>query len=178
MKVFAEIITVGDELLIGQVVDTNSAWMGKQLNQHGIGVKRITSIRDQADEITAAVDAALKEVDIVLVTGGLGPTKDDITKLSLCRYFKTELVFDEAVYQNIKRILAGRIPMNQQNKSMAYVPKNCTVIQNPVGSASISWFDWQGKVLVSMPGVPQEMKAVMEQEVLPRLSQRFDTDYI
>ena len=149
MKIFAEIITVGDELLIGQVVDTNSAWMGKKLNQFGIAVNRITSVRDDSKEITEAVNSALKRVDIVLMTGGLGPTKDDITKTTLCQYFNTELVFDEAVYKNIKRILAGRIPMNEQNKSMAYVPKSCTVIPNHVGSASISWFDHQGKVLVS-----------------------------
>lgn len=178
MKIFAEIITVGDELLIGQVVDTNSAWMGKKLNQFGIAVNRITSVRDDSKEITEAVNSALKRVDIVLITGGLGPTKDDITKTTLCQYFNTELVFDEAVYKNIKRILAGRIPMNEQNKSMAYVPKSCTVIPNHVGSASISWFDHQGKVLVSMPGVPDEMKTAMEQEILPRLNKKFDTDFI
>ena len=178
MKVLAEIITVGDELLIGQVIDSNSAWMGQKLNQNGIAVNRITSVSDRAEEIVDAIDSALQRVDIVLLTGGLGPTKDDITKVTLCKYFKTELVFDEAVYKNIERILAGRIPMNEQNKSMAYVPKGCTVINNSVGSASISWFDYNGKVLVSMPGVPQEMKAVMTEEILPRLNKQFATDFI
>lgn len=178
MKIFAEIITVGDELLIGQVVDTNSAWIGKELNKIGVNVKQITSVRDQAEEITEAIDNALKRVDIVLMTGGLGPTKDDITKVTLCEYFNTELVFDAEVFKNVERILAGKIPMNKLNRGLAYVPKGCTVIPNSVGSASISWFDHQGKVLVSMPGVPQEMKAAMSESILPRLSEKFETDFI
>ena len=154
---FAEIITIGDELLIGQVVDTNSAWMGQELNKIGIEVLRIVSIRDREEEIMEAVDNAMKRVNIVLVTGGLGPTKDDITKQTLCKYFHTELIFSEEVFENVKRVLAGKIPMNALNKSQAMVPKDCTVINNPVGSASVSWFEKEGKVLVSMPGVPQEM---------------------
>lgn len=175
---FAEIITVGDELLIGQVTDTNSAWMGRELNKAGIEVIRRTSVRDRADEITEAVDAAMKRVDIVLMTGGLGPTKDDITKQTLCDYFHTKLVFSEAVFENVKRVLGGRIPMNALNKSQAMVPENCLVINNRVGSASVSWFERDGKVLVSMPGVPQEMTTVMSEEVIPRLRRRFRTDVI
>ncbi len=175
---FAEIITIGDELLIGQVVDTNSAWMGQELNKIGIEVLRVVSIRDREDEIMEAIDTALRRVNVVLVTGGLGPTKDDITKQTLCKYFRTELVFNEEVFQNIKRVLAGKIPMNALNKSQAMVPKECTVINNPVGSASVSWFEKDGKVLVSMPGVPQEMKAVMKESVLPKLHERFHTDVI
>ena len=175
---FAEIITIGDELLIGQVIDTNSAWMGRELNKVGIEVIRIVSVRDRAEEITEAVDDAMKRVDIVLVTGGLGPTKDDITKQTLCAYFGTELVFSEEVFENVKRVLAGRIPMNALNKSQAMVPKDCIVINNRVGSASVSWFEKDGKVLVSMPGVPQEMTTVMSEEVIPRLRERFDTDVI
>ncbi|GFZ42226.1 competence/damage-inducible protein A [Bacteroides nordii] len=175
---FAEIITIGDELLIGQVTDTNSAWMGRELNKVGIEVIRVVSVRDCADEITEAVDDALNRVDIVLMTGGLGPTKDDITKQTLCAYFDTELVFSEEVFENIKRVLASKIPMNALNKSQAMVPKDCLVINNRVGSASVSWFEKNGKVLVSMPGVPQEMITVMSEEVIPRLRKKFDTDVI
>ena len=175
---FAEIITIGDELLIGQVVDTNSAWMGQELNKIGIEVLRIVSIRDREEEIMEAVDNAMKRVKIVLVTGGLGPTKDDITKQTLCKYFHTELIFSEEVFENVKRVLAGKIPMNALNKSQAMVPKDCTVINNPVGSASVSWFEKDNKVLVSMPGVPQEMTAVMTESVLPKLREKFQTDVI
>ncbi|WP_291584807.1 competence/damage-inducible protein A [Bacteroides sp.] len=175
---FAEIITIGDELLIGQVTDTNSAWMGRELNKVGIEVIRVVSVRDRADEITEAVDDAMNRADIVLMTGGLGPTKDDITKQTLCAYFDTELVFSEEVFENIKRVLASKIPMNALNKSQAMVPKDCLVINNRVGSASVSWFEKNGKVLVSMPGVPQEMITVMSEEVIPRLRKKFDTDVI
>ncbi len=120
----------------------------------------------------------MKRVNIVLVTGGLGPTKDDITKQTLCKFFHTELIFSEEVFENVKRVLAGKIPMNALNKSQAMVPKDCTVINNPVGSASVSWFERDGKVLVSMPGVPQEMTVVMTESVLPKLHERFHTDVI
>ena len=175
---FAEIITIGDELLIGQVVDTNSAWMGRELNKIGIEVLRIVSVRDREEEILEAIDNAMKRVNIVLVTGGLGPTKDDITKQTLCKYFHTQLVFNEEVFENVKRVLAGKIPMNALNRSQAMVPESCTVINNPVGSASVSWFEEDGKVLVSMPGVPQEMTTVMSESVLPMLHKRFQTDVI
>ena len=175
---FAEIITIGDELLIGQVIDTNSAWMGQELNKIGIEVLRVVSVRDREEEILEAIDNAMERVNIVLVTGGLGPTKDDITKQTLCKYFHTQLVFSEEVFENVKRVLAGKIPMNALNKSQAMVPENCTVINNPVGSASVSWFEKDGKVLVSMPGVPQEMTAVMTGSVLPKLHERFQTDVI
>ena len=175
---FAELITIGDERLIGQVVDTNSAWMGRELNNIGIEVLRIVSVRDREEEILEAIDNAMKRVNIVLVTGGLGPTKDDITKQTLCKYFNTELIFSEEVFENVKRVLAGKIPMNKLNKGQAMVPKNCTVINNPVGSASVSWFERDGKVLVSMPGVPQEMTTVMAESVLPKLHERFQTDVI
>lgn len=170
---FVEIITIGDELLIGQVVDTNSAWMGKELNKAGFEVIRVTSVRDREEEILEVVDSALKRANIVLMTGGLGPTKDDITKHTLCKYFHTELVFNEMVFENIKRILANRITLNPLNKDQALVPKDCVVINNRVGTASISWFERDGRVLVSMPGVPQEMKTNMTNEILPRLRSQF-----
>lgn len=134
---FAEIITIGDELLIGQVVDTNSAWMGQELNKCGIEVLRIVSVRDREDEIVGALNDAMKRADIVLMTGGLGPTKDDITKTTLCKYFHTELVFNQQVFDNVKAVLRDKIPMNALNRSQAMVPKNCTVINNRVGTASI-----------------------------------------
>lgn len=171
---FVEIITIGDELLIGQVVDTNSAWMGRELNKAGFEVIRVTSVRDREEEILEVVDSAMKRADIVLMTGGLGPTKDDITKYTLCKYFGTELVFSEMVFENIKRILANRITLNPLNQAQAMVPKDCTVINNPVGTASVSWFEKDNKVLVSMPGVPQEMKYSMSHEIIPRLSARFE----
>ena len=175
---FAEIITIGDELLIGQVVDTNSAWMGQELNKCGIEVLRIVSVRDREDEIVGALNDAMKRADIVLMTGGLGPTKDDITKTTLCKYFHTELVFNQQVFDNVKAVLRDKIPMNALNRSQAMVPKNCTVINNRVGTASISWFDVDGKVIISMPGVPQEMKTVMTEEILPRLVAKYHTDFI
>lgn len=166
---FAEIITIGDELLIGQVVDTNSAWIGHELNNVGVEVLRVTSVRDRQNEIVDALESAMKRVDLVIVTGGLGPTKDDITKKVLCDYFDTKLVFNDAVYANIKRILGNRISMNDLNKSQAMVPEKCTVINNRVGTAPICWFEANNKILVSLPGVPQEMTTVMSEEILPRL---------
>ena len=172
---FAEVITIGDELLIGQVVDTNSAWIGSELNNIGIELIRITSVRDRKDEIISAIDSAMERANIVLMTGGLGPTKDDITKQVLCDYFNTELIFDESVLANIKRILGDRVPINGLNHSQALVPKDCIVINNRVGTAAVSWFERDGNILVSMPGVPQEMKVVMSEEILPRL-QKYSTD--
>lgn len=174
----AEIITIGDELLIGQVVDTNSSWMSQALNQQGIEVIQITSIRDREEDILTTLDEAMQRADIILITGGLGPTKDDITKQTLCRYFNTELIFSPAVFENVKKVLSHRIPLNRLNRNQALVPKDCMVINNRVGSASVSWFDKEGKVVVSMPGVPQEMKVVMTEEVLPRLKERFRTEVI
>lgn len=175
---FAEVITVGDELLIGQVVDTNSAWIGQELNKSGIEVVRIVSVGDAEKEIVEALDEAMKKVDIVFLTGGLGPTKDDITKSALCKYFNTELVFNQQVYDNIKAVLGYKTPMNALNRSQAMVPQNCTIINNRVGTASISWFDVDEKVVISMPGVPEEMKTVMSEEIIPRLLAKYRTGYI
>ena len=175
---FAEVITIGDELLIGQVIDTNSAWMGKELNKIGIEVLRITSVRDRSEEIIDAIDSSMKRVNLVLVTGGLGPTKDDITKQTLCDYFGTKLVFSEEVFENIQKVLSGRVRMNSLNRDQALVPETATIINNRVGSAPVTWFEQNGNVLISMPGVPEEMKTVMSEEVLPRLQNTFRTDYI
>ncbi len=174
-----EIITIGTELLIGQVVDTNSAWMGTQLNLAGFDVARKATIPDTGTAIKSAITEALDRVSIVLVTGGLGPTKDDITKQVLCELFNTQLVFDQAVYEDVERLLKGRVAqINGLNRSQAMVPRDCTIIRNPVGTAPILWFNRQGRVLVAMPGVPSEMQQAMVHEVIPRLKQQFATGVI
>ncbi|MDR3267834.1 MAG: CinA family nicotinamide mononucleotide deamidase-related protein [Tannerella sp.] len=173
----AEIITIGDELLIGQVVDSNSAWMSQQLNGHGFQVVRKTTTGDDEDAIIAAIEAARSTVPLVLVTGGLGPTRDDITLRTLCRYFGAQLHFSEEVYTDMERLFRqrGRV-MNELTRLQAMVPDECTVIRNQAGTAPCTWFERDGSVLVSMPGVPSEMKWLMTHEVLPRLAQRFHRD--
>jgi nicotinamide-nucleotide amidase len=174
-----EIITIGDEILIGQIVDTNSAWMAAELNKAGFEVAQITSVHDNEAHITEALDNALERADIVLFTGGIGPTKDDITKQTLCKYFGTQLVFSKDVYRNVEAFLAScNRSMNDLNKSQAMVPEHCKVIQNKAGTAPITWFDKNEKVVVSMPGVPYEMKQVMTDEIIPRLQQQFKTPVI
>lgn len=177
MKV--EIITIGDEILIGQVVDTNSAWMGAELNKIGAETLRITSIGDERGEIVDALDKSLQRVDVVLLTGGLGPTRDDITKQVLCDFFGTRLVFSQEVYNDVEAFLRGRVSViNSLNRSQAMVPEDCTIIRNPVGTAPVMWFERNGKVVVSMPGVPSEMKHAMSNHVLPMLQQKFPMGHI
>lgn len=169
-----EIIVIGDELLIGQVIDTNSAWMAAELNHVGWDVCRVITVRDEKEAITEAINSAFSNVDAVLMTGGLGPTSDDITKPVLCSYFGGKMHFDESVYQQVERYFAGRgLKMNESTRHQADVPDVCTVIPNPVGTAPIMWFEKEGKVLVSMPGVPHEMHVAMKGEVIPRLRQHF-----
>jgi nicotinamide-nucleotide amidase len=167
----AEIISIGDELLIGQVINTNATWMAQHLNDIGIPVKQISAIADDAQEIMKALDQAFSQSDVILVTGGLGPTKDDITKHTLCAYFKTELVFHQPSFENIIRLFGARgIKVSDINGKQAEVPANCTPLLNPNGTAPGMWFEKDGKILVSMPGVPFEMEAMMEEYVLPRLA--------
>ncbi len=172
----AEIITIGDEILIGQVIDSNSAWMGQQLNQRGIQVREITSISDEADHIYNTVDAALKRVDLVLITGGLGPTKDDITKSVLAKYFNMDLEFHQDTYDRLEVLMKkyGRQPTEAQ-RIQSLMPKGATILVNQMGTAPGMWFEQNGKVLVSMPGVPYEMKYLMENEVIPRVAKQFKT---
>jgi nicotinamide-nucleotide amidase len=172
-----EIITIGDELLIGQVVDTNSAWMAKILNENGFKVVRKVTIGDEAEDIMKAIDDARKRVSIVLITGGLGPTKDDITLKTLCRYFDSTLRFSDEVYANIEKLFNknGRV-MNELTRNQAMVPDKATVIGNAMGTAPCTWFERDGGVLVSMPGVPYEMKWLMENEIVPRLKNKFNRD--
>ncbi|GHT31070.1 CinA-like protein [Bacteroidia bacterium] len=172
-----EIITIGDELLIGQVIDTNSAWMGEALEREGFKVSRKTAVGDVEEDMLDAIDSALKRADIVLLTGGIGPTKDDITRSTLCHYFDCGLHFSDEVYENVERIFynSGR-GMNELTRNQALVPDACTVIQNRAGTAPCTWFERDGKVLVSMPGVPHEMKWLMTNEIIPRLKQHFCRD--
>lgn len=174
-----EIITIGDEILIGQIVDTNAAWMAAELNKAGFEVVQITSVHDDERRITEALDSALERAEVVLFTGGIGPTKDDITKLTLCRYFDSELVFSADVYADIEKLLKNRMrAMNELTKSQAMVPDKAVIISNPIGTAPVTWFDKGEKVVVSMPGVPYEMKRAMEFEIIPRLKKQFQPQAI
>jgi len=172
-----EIITIGDELLIGQVVDTNSAWMGQQLESEGFHVIRKVTVGDIEEDMLAAIDSAMNRAEVVLVTGGIGPTKDDITRKTLCKYFDSQLHFSDEVYQNIENIFNrnGRA-MNELTRDQAMVPNKAIVIQNRAGTAPSTWFERNGKVLVSMPGVPYEMKWLISNEILPRLKKQFRQD--
>ena len=166
----AEIITIGDELLIGQVIDTNSAWMAEQLNVIGIKVHQITSISDNQEHILTTLKEASERAQFILITGGLGPTKDDITKQTLCKFFNTSLVFSDTAYTNVEKLFSARgIAVTELNRLQAMVPANCQVIANPNGTAPCMWFEQDGCIYISMPGVPFEMKAIMEQEIIPRL---------
>ncbi len=170
----AEIITIGDELLIGQVIDTNSAWMAGKLNEAGIDLIRITSVGDRREEILSALDEAAKRVKIILITGGIGPTPDDITKEILAVYFDCRMVVNEKILKEIEKFLKSRsIPMNEQNRKQAEVPEKAELLSNQHGTAAGMWFEEQDAIFVSMPGVPHEMKALMEHEIIPRLRKRF-----
>jgi len=166
----AEIITIGDELLIGQVIDTNSAWIAEQLNMIGIRVHQITSISDNEKHILQTLKEASSRVQLILITGGLGPTKDDITKHTLCKYFDTSLIFSEEAYKNVESLFYHRgVAVTEINRLQAMVPANCKVLPNVNGTAPGMWFEKDSCIYVSMPGVPFEMKAIVEQEVIPLL---------
>ena len=176
----AYLITIGDEILLGQILDTNSRYMAVALARRGIDTVAMQSISDEPQVIRAAVETALKQSDVVLMTGGLGPTKDDVTKKTLADYFGTELVFNEQVYTWVEEVLANypRAHLNQYNKSQALLPKNCTPLRNQKGTASGMWFEQKGKILISLPGVPFEMEQLMTDEVLPRLEKRLAGDLV
>lgn len=175
----AEIITIGDELLIGQVIDTNSAWMAQKLNEAGLQVMQISSIRDNRDHILAALAEAKNRADVILITGGIGPTPDDITKKTLAEYFKCGMVTNDWVLEKIEGFLKSRsVPMNEQNRRQAEVPEKADLFTNHYGTAPGMWFEEEGMIYVSMPGVPHEMKALMEHEVIPRLKKKFNAPAI
>ncbi|KAA2243912.1 CinA family nicotinamide mononucleotide deamidase-related protein [Chitinophaga agrisoli] len=172
----ASIITIGDELLIGQTIDTNSAWMAQQLNGMGIWVQRRVAVGDTREAILDALDAESATADIILITGGLGPTADDITKPTLWEYFGGEMVQHEPTLQRLMQLFESRgLPILQRNIDQALVPDSCTVLLNNWGLAPGMWFEKDGKVFVSMPGVPHEMKGIMQDHVIPRLQEQFQT---
>jgi nicotinamide-nucleotide amidase len=171
----AIIINIGDELLIGQTINTNAAWMGQYLNSFGIEVESTRCISDKGLVIFDEIDVALYKADVVVVTGGLGPTKDDITKHTLCELFQTELVMHEPSYLRVKAFFESRgLPFLKVNEQQALVPASCTVLENMVGTANGMWFERNGHVCVSLPGVPFEMQYLMEHEVVPRIQQKFE----
>jgi len=174
----AEIITIGDEILIGQIVDTNSAWIARELNNAGIHVKQISSVSDDRQHILTALSEAKGRADIILITGGLGPTKDDITKKTIAEYFGVNLVENAEALANVANIFAKyNRPLLEVNKLQAQVPENCEVILNKNGTAPGMWFNVDGKIYVSMPGVPHEMMYMME-DVIPKLKATLKLPFI
>ena len=176
----ASIITIGDELLIGQVIDTNSAWMAQELNKAGIRVCRRVAVGDVWDEIWTALDEESRHADIILITGGLGPTADDITKPLLCKYFNGKLVTDAAALENVQYLFETvfRRPLTDRNIKQAEVPDVCTVLQNKRGTAPGMLFKKEGKIFISMPGVPHEMKGMITADVIPSLLRLFSFPHI
>ena len=176
----AEIITIGDEILIGQTVDSNSAFIAKELNKIGISVYQISSVQDDRQHILSALKEASQRCDVVLLTGGLGPTKDDITKYTLCEYFEDELVHNEDVLKHVEELFSKfeATPLSQLNREQAMVPSRANVLHNEFGTAPGLWMEKEGKVYVAMPGVPYEMKVLMEKQVVPKLKKKFKRPFI
>jgi nicotinamide-nucleotide amidase len=176
----AEIITIGDELLIGQVIDTNSSFIAKQLNKIGVSIYQITSVQDEKSHILQALSDAEHRVDIVIITGGLGPTKDDITKKTIAEYFNDSLVRDESVLQNIETIWKQhvRTALLQVNKDQALIPSISKPLMNRLGTAPGMWIEKAEKVFISLPGVPYEMKALIDHEVIPKLTDKYNCPFI
>ncbi|MBS1589407.1 MAG: CinA family nicotinamide mononucleotide deamidase-related protein [Bacteroidetes bacterium] len=175
--VSASIITIGDELLIGQVIDTNSAWIAQQLLDLGIEIIRRTAIGDDKNAIMDTLSKDLQAVQLVILTGGLGPTSDDITKPALCEYFNSKLVVNKKVESHLRSLFERRnIPLFPANLSQAEVPENCLVLFNRQGTAPGMLFEKNNSIIISLPGVPHEMKGIMEDEVIPMLRKRFSSD--
>ena len=176
----AELITIGDEILIGQIVNTNSVFLAKVLNKIGIEIAKITSISDERTAITKALDASSERAELVILTGGLGPTKDDITKHTLCSYFNDTLVENKEILAHIEEIFEKYVttPINDQNRQQALLPSKAKILKNQHGTASGMWFEKEGQVIISLPGVPFEMKALMTHEVLPALKDHFSRPFI
>ncbi|MBT8310231.1 MAG: CinA family nicotinamide mononucleotide deamidase-related protein, partial [Flavobacteriaceae bacterium] len=176
----AEIITIGDEILIGQIIDSNSAYISKVLNSIGVSVYQITSVQDDKAHILKSLEEAEGNADIIILTGGLGPTKDDITKRTICEYFDDVLVENEDVLKNVEYLFEKFIstPIRDVNRRQALVPSKAKVLMNKFGTAPGMWLEKDGKIFISMPGVPYEMKALMQNEVMPRLQEAFHFPYI
>ena len=175
----AEIITIGDEILIGQIIDTNSKWIAEELNKIGVSVYQITSIQDDKQHILKALSEAQSHADIVILTGGLGPTKDDITKHTLAEYFDSELKMNSEIEKHIEALFKkANYSFTKVNRQQALLPTKCTPIKNNYGSASGMWFEENHKVVISLPGVPNEMKGLMMDEVLPKIQQKYTLPFI
>ncbi|MDR2495773.1 MAG: competence/damage-inducible protein A [Tannerellaceae bacterium] len=172
-----EIITIGDELLIGQVIDTNSAWIARELERIGLRVIRKTCVGDSLVDITSSISTAFRRFDLVIMTGGLGPTKDDVTLKAICSHYRCGMHLSQAVLDDIERLFAetGRT-MNELTRNQAMVPDRSLILRNLVGTAPGIWFEDDDSVLVSLPGVPAEMEWLMDNEVIPRLQKRFVRD--
>ena len=179
-KVFATIITIGDELLIGQVIDTNSAWIAQELNKMGITVKHRLAVGDIWEDIWQALDEESKEASFILITGGLGPTADDITKPLLCKYFNGKMIVHQPTLTHVTNIFENILkrPMIERNAKQAEVPDTCTVLMNERGTAPGMLFEKEGTVFVSLPGVPHEMKWLMTHKILPLIPELFKTGFI
>ena len=177
--VLAELLTIGDEILFGQITNTNAQWMSDALDKIGVKVVRQSTVGDVEEDILEAFQAAEQRADIVLITGGLGPTKDDITKKLLAAYFDSKMAWHDETLAHLEEMFTARgREINEVNKTQALQPEKCTVLKNPVGTAPGMWFERNRKVFVSMPGVPYEMKRIMKDSVLPRLHAFFDTPII
>lgn len=175
----AELLTIGDEILYGQIVDTNSQWMSAELDKIGVRTIRKTSVGDNETDILQAFAEAESRADIILITGGLGPTNDDLTKPCLCQYFNSRLVLNEEALAELTDLFERRgRTINERNRNQALLPDKCQKVSNSVGTAPGMWFDKNGKVFVSMPGVPYEMKKMMEDFVLPEIKKRFPAPII
>ncbi len=171
-----EIINIGDELLIGQVINSNAARMGKALINGGFTTRRILTIADSKDDIINALDTRLPDTQVLIFSGGLGPTRDDLTKNTLAEYFKTELVFDQAAFEDMALFFKKRhLEVTETNCEQAYLPKNCISLPNSLGTAQGMWFEEEELIVIALPGVPFELDALMDQEVMPRLIKRFNT---
>jgi nicotinamide-nucleotide amidase len=175
----AEIITIGDEILIGQITDTNSKWIAERLNEIGISVYQITSIQDDKEHILKTLEEAQKKVDLVIITGGLGPTKDDITKSTLTEFFDDELTYRPEVAEHIKELFSKiSIRVTHLDDHQAMLPSKSVVLKNKYGTASGMWFNENGKIVVSLPGVPFEMKGLMSESVIPKLQASLKLPFI
>jgi nicotinamide-nucleotide amidase len=175
----AQIITIGDELLIGQTIDTNSAWIGAELSKAGFDVVRKVTVHDRRPDILKVLTEVEGESDVIIITGGLGPTSDDITKPALCEFFNTRLVINNEVLAMVENMMLRRnFPMNENNRRQAEVPESCRVLTNAAGTAPGMWFEKERTIFISLPGVPSEMKYIMNQHVMPALKKRFTSQFI
>lgn len=170
----AIIITIGDEILMGQILDTNSQYIARSLTDMGVEITEILSIPDKRDEIYETVEYAMSEADLIIVTGGLGPTKDDVTKKVLAEYFGSQLKMNEEVFARLEEMLKRRgLTMNEGNRSQALLPDNCRILRNDKGTASGMWFEKGWKSLISLPGVPFEMEHLIDTSVMPELKKKY-----